>query len=572
METMSTTKRWVAKPAADETLFQSLKNQINTNDMLLRLIAQRNITSFQEAHSYFLPSYDALHSPFLMKDMDKAVGKIHQAIVAQKKIVVYGDYDVDGTTAVALVYSFIKKITDEVLYYIPDRFSEGYGISQKGIDWAIEQGATLIIALDCGIKSVDRIDYATEKGIEFIICDHHTPGDSIPAAAAVLNPKRPDCEYPYKELSGCGIGFKLIQAYAERYNLPWNPDEYLGLVAVSISADIVHMTGENRILTYFGLKKINANPRPGFKALIDLAGVKKNLEVNDLVFRIAPRINAAGRIASGTLAVRMLIEESYEKAMELVVEINKTNTDRQEVDQVITREALEMIEQLYDNKNRKTTVLFNKTWHKGVIGIVASRVIDKYYRPTILLTESNGLAVGSGRSVPGFNLYEAIHQCDDLLEQWGGHQAAAGLSLPLDKVTEFAERFEKAVAGTITIAQLTPVLEYDMEIMLDDVTPTFCRSLERFGPFGPESMKPLFTSRDITYAYQPKLVGNNHLQISLKSAKGNIYRGIGFGLGDFYPALLKAPKFDICYTVEPNEYKGDYLVSINIKDIQIHSR
>jgi single-stranded-DNA-specific exonuclease len=504
-----------------------------------------------------------------MKDMDVAVERIHSAIAKGEKIVIYGDYDVDGTTAVALVYSFFTKISDQILFYIPDRFTEGYGISSRGIDWASEQAATLVIALDCGIKSVDKIEYAKTKGIEFIICDHHNPGETIPDAVAVLNPKRIDCQYPYKELSGCGIGYKLIWAYAEQYQLSWDPDEYLGLVAVSVAADIVHMTGENRILTFFGLKKINANPRAGFRALIDLAGVKKELDVNDLVFRIGPRINAAGRIASGSLAVNMLIEESYEKAMELAKQINQTNTDRRSVDQIITKEALEMIENLDGNGSRKTTVLYNENWHKGVIGIVASRLIDNYYRPTILLTESNGKAVGSGRSVPGFNLYEAIHQCEDLLEQWGGHHAAAGLSLSLDKITAFSEKFEEIVGKSITEDQLTPILEYDLEINLDDVTQTFCRSIERFGPFGPESMKPVFASRDITYAYKPKLVGNNHLQVSLRSPGGNIFKGIAFGLGDRYQEILDAKRFDICYTVEPNEYRGDYLVSINIKDFRI---
>jgi len=566
---MIANKSWVAKPAPDEELYQSLKSQIQTGDILIKLIAQRNITSFNEAKSYFMPSIDDLHSPFLMKDMDKAVTLLHYAIETHQKIVVYGDYDVDGTTAVALVYSFFLKIYSNLLFYIPDRFLEGYGISDKGIDWAHENGATIIIALDCGIKSIGKVEYAREKGIEFIICDHHTPGDEIPPAAAVLNPKRVDCEYPYKELSGCGIGFKLISAYAEKYEIPWDPDQYLGLVAVSNAADIVHMTGENRILTYFGLLKINTNPRPGYKALIELAGVKSKMTVNDLVFRIGPRINAAGRIASGNLAVKILIEESYENAMKLAEQINQNNTDRQSVDSTITKEALEMIELLDNNETRKTTVLFNKNWHKGVIGIVASRLIDKYYRPTILLTESNGMAVGSGRSVPGFNLYEAIKECDEYLEQWGGHQAAAGLSLSLDNIQKFSEKFEESVSRTITDEMLTPVLEYDLEIDLDDVTATFCRSIERFGPFGPESMKPVFVSRGLSTYYKPKLVGNNHLQLSLRSKAGKHYKGIAFGLGHFYEEILKASTFDICYTIEPNEYKGDYIVSINVKDIHI---
>jgi len=561
-------KNWIAKPPADEVLFQTLKSQIQTGDNLLRLIAQRNITSFNEARSFFMPSMEDLHCPFLMKDMKEAVEMLQHAISEGKKIIVYGDYDVDGTTAVALVYSFFRKFHSNILYYIPDRFAEGYGISFKGIDWAYENNASIIIALDCGIKSKGKVEYARERGIEFIICDHHTPGDTIPPAAAVLNPKRVDCTYPYKELSGCGIGYKLINAYAEKYGVAWNADEYLGLVAVSNAADIVHMTGENRILTYFGLQKINTNPRPGYKALIELAGVKSKLTVNDLVFRIGPRINAAGRVASGNLAVQMLVEENYENAIGLAEQINRNNTDRQSVDSTITKEAFEMIGQLENNESRKTTVLFNKDWHKGVIGIVASRLIEKYYRPTILLTESNGMAVGSGRSVAGFNLYEAIKECEDLIEQWGGHQAAAGLSLKVENVQKFADKFEKSVCSRITDEMLTPVLEYDLEIPLDDITNTFCRSIERFGPFGPESMKPVFVSRGLTNYYKPKLVGNNHLQVSLKSGKGKFYKAIGFGLGEHYDDILKSPNFDICYTIEPNEYKGEYMVSINIKDIQ----
>lgn len=563
-----TNKRWIAKNAPDESVFQKLKDQLKTSEILLKLIAQRNISSLQEAHSYFVPTLDALHAPFLMKNMDKAVARIHEAINANEKIVVYGDYDVDGTTSVALVYSFFHKLHKNIAYYIPDRFKEGYGISQTGIDWADEQGATLIIALDCGIKSVDLVQYASGKNIDFIICDHHTPGDTVPMAVAVLNPKQKDCSYPYNELSGCGIGFKLVQAYAEHFKLNWNAEEYMDLVAISISADIVHMTGENRILTYFGLKKINTDPRPGVKALIGISSLKNELNVNDLVFRIGPRINAAGRITNGMLAVKVLIEEDEQVAAEIASAVNQNNTDRQGVDQTITRQALEMIEKMNGN-DRKTTVLFNKDWHKGVIGIVASRLIEKYYRPTILLTESNGYAVGSARSVPGFDLYEAIKQCDPLLEQWGGHQAAAGLTMPLENVNAFQLKFEEAVRQSITDDLLTPVLEYDMELDLDDITPTFCRSLERFGPFGPENMKPVFISRDVYVSGEPRIVGNNHLQLVFRSDNGNILKGIGFGLGELLDIISTSKPINICYTVEPNIYRGVYNVSLNLKDIHI---
>lgn len=562
-------KRWIAKNAPDEEVFQKLKNELKTSDILLKLIAQRNISSLQEAHSYFVPTLDALHAPFLMKNMDRAVDRISKAISGNEKIVIYGDYDVDGTTAVALVYSFFRKLHSNIDYYIPDRFKEGYGISQTGIDWANGQGATLIIALDCGIKSVDLVQYATGKQIDFIICDHHTPGDTVPDAVAVLNPKQKDCGYPYKELSGCGIGFKLVQAYAGHFNISWSAEEYMDLVAISISADIVHMTGENRILTYFGLKKINTDPRPGVKALIGISSLKNDLNVNDLVFRIGPRINAAGRITNGMLAVKVLIEENEDKAVEIASTVNQNNTDRQGVDQTITKQALEMIEQMNGHDHRKTTVLFNKDWHKGVIGIVASRLIEKYYRPTILLTESNGYAVGSARSVPGFDLYEAIKQCDPLLEQWGGHQAAAGLTMPLENVDAFRARFEEAVQQTITDELLTPVLEYDMELDLDDITQTFCRSIERFGPFGPENMKPVFISREVYVIDNPRIVGNNHLQLVFRSDNGNILKGIGFGLGDYQEHISRSKPLNICYTVEPNIYRGVYSISLNLKDIQI---
>ncbi len=559
-------KRWVAKAVADENLFQALKQQIQTTDVLLHLIAQRNLQNLQEAHTYFQPDISQLHCPFLMQDMDKAVLRLQKAFDAGEKIVIYGDYDVDGTTSVALVYSFIKSFYNNVVFYIPDRFKEGYGISLTGIDWAEQQGASLIVALDCGIKSIEQVAYATEKNIGFIICDHHTPGESLPEAVAILNPKRADCNYPYKELSGCGIGFKLIQALGEKLAINFSKEEYLDLVAVSIASDIVHMTGENRILAYFGLKRINSKPRPGLQALIELSGHKKDLAINDLVFRIGPRINAAGRISSATLAVEMLVEKDIAKAHQIAAAINKNNTDRQSVDQIITRQAMEMIEN-HKNTKPKTTVLFDKDWHKGVIGIVASRLIEKHYRPTVLLTESNGYAVGSARSVAGFDLYNAIKQCDDLLDQWGGHQAAAGLTMSLDKVDAFREKFESIVAATIEEEMLTPVIEYDLELSLHDVTFTFCRSIERFGPFGPENMRPVFITRNVQCVSQPRIVGNNHLQLTIVDENGISHRAIGFGFGDIYEKFENNPVFDICYTVDINEFRGTKSINLNIKDI-----
>ena len=563
-------KRWVAKAVPDENLFLALKEEIQTTDILLKLIAQRNLQNLQEAHTYFQPDIKQLHSPFLMQDMEKAVARLQQAFSQKEKIVIYGDYDVDGTTSVALVYSFLRSFYNQLSYYIPDRFKEGYGISYEGIDWAKENGATLIVALDCGIKSVEHITYAKEKGIDFIICDHHTPGETLPDAAAVLNPKRQDCNYPYKELSGCGIGFKLIQALGESLKIDFHFEEYLDLVAVSIASDIVHMTGENRILAYFGLKRINSKPRPGLQALIELSGHKKDLAINDLVFRIGPRINAAGRVSKATLAVEMLVEKDITQAHKIASAINKNNTDRQSVDQVITKQALAMIEG-FGKETPKTTVLFDKDWHKGVIGIVASRLIEKHYRPTVLLTESNGYAVGSARSVAGFDLYNAIKQCDDLLDQWGGHQAAAGLTMALDKVDAFREKFESTVAATITEDMLTPVVEYDLEISLDDITLTFCRSLERFGPFGPENMRPVFITRNVQCVNTPRIVGNNHLQLTIVDDNGISQRAIGFGFGEVYEEFEKAPLFDICYTVEINEFRGTRSINLNIKDIHFKS-
>jgi single-stranded-DNA-specific exonuclease len=561
-------KRWVSRAQPEQSVIEALRNEIKTTDVLLRLIAQRGINNLSEALTYFQPDLKQLHSPFLMKDMDKAVARLQKAFDANEKIIIYGDYDVDGTTAVALVYSFLKTHYDNILFYIPDRFKEGYGISSLGIEWAKEQGATLIVALDCGIKSLELIAQAKDAGIEFIICDHHTPGDEVPVAAAILNPKQADCEYPYKELSGCGIGFKLVQACAERLHIPFKPEEYLDLVAVSIASDIVHMTGENRILAYFGLERINTQPCPGLKALIELSGVKKDLAINDLVFRLGPRINAAGRIASGKLAVEMLIEKDPEKAVSMASGINQKNTDRQSVDQTITKQAMEMITK-FGLTDKKTTVLFDKDWHKGVIGIVASRLIEIHYKPTVLLTESNGYAVGSARSVPGFDLYNAIKQCDEYLDQWGGHQAAAGLTLPLENIEAFAAKFEEVVQGSITEDLLTPVIEFDLEINLSDITLSFCKSMERFGPFGPENMRPVFITRDVFLYGFPRQVGNGHLQFRVADDEGNVHQCIAYGLGEYYSLLKKNQAFDICYTVMINEFRGNISPSLTIKDIRL---
>ncbi len=561
-------KRWAAKPAPDLNILESIRKELKVNDILLQLIAQRSIGTLREAFVYFTPDIKYLHDPFLMLDMEKAIDRIITAMEKDEKILIYGDYDVDGTTSVALVYSFLETIYSKIHYYIPDRFKEGYGISMQSVDWAKEKGINLIIALDCGIKANTQVEYANENGIDYIICDHHTPGDIIPDAFAVLNPKRKDCPYPYKDLSGCGIGFKLIQALATKLKLEWNSEEYLDLVAVSIASDIVPVTGENRTLAFFGLNRINTNPRPGIYALMQYAAIKTNMQINDLVFKLGPRINAAGRVASGSAAVAMLIEKSRHKAIEMAAEVNKSNSMRKEFDSTITTQALKMLEDDDNYLSRKTTVLFDREWHKGVIGIVASRLIDKYYRPTVMLTESNGYAVGSARSVPGFNLYEAIAECADVLDQWGGHHAAAGLTMKLENIDLFKERFEEAVTRLITDDLLIPVIEYDLEIPFDAITLSFCKTLERFGPFGPENMKPVFMTKNLVSVAEPRIVGNNHLLLSVSDGSGIFFRAIGFGLSDFIDLTHNGAKVDICYTIEPNEFRGEFSINLNIKDIK----
>ena len=507
-------KKWVIKERADKNLVAELSRQLNVHPILGNLLIQRGHDTFEKAREFFRPSLTLLHDPFLMKDMDKAINRIDKAIAAGEKIMVFGDYDVDGTTAVALVYTFLKKRYEEVAFYIPDRYKEGYGISTKGIDFAEANDFKLIIALDCGIKSIDKVDYAKSKGIDFIICDHHRPGTEIPAAYAVLDPKRNDCSYPYKELSGCGVGFKLIQAYSQHHNLPTSElDDYLDLVAISIAADIVPITGENRILTYYGLKKLNSAPRPGIKAILDLSGSKGGLTVNDVVFTIAPRINAAGRIESGNQAVELLISECHVEAKSQGEEINKKNTTRKGLNETITREALELIEGDTNFKNRKSTVLYNPDWHKGVIGIVASKLTDEFYRPTIILTRSNGVASGSARSVKDFDIYNAIESCSDLLDQFGGHMYAAGLTMKVENIEAFKDRFEEIVSNTIEDRMLIREIEIDDVISLDDINASFFNILKQFAPFGPGNMAPVFMSEEVYDRGDVRVVGNNHLKL-----------------------------------------------------------
>ncbi|GDX48662.1 single-stranded-DNA-specific exonuclease RecJ [Bacteroidota bacterium] len=566
MPVMTRNKRWVVKEI-DTALARTLQDELKLNPVLARLLVQRNIRTFEEARIFFRPSLDHLHDPFLMKDMDKAVDRINAAMMHNEKIVIYGDYDVDGTTSVALMYSFLKKHYPNIDYYIPDRYKEGYGISQAGIDWAKQQQCSLIIALDCGIKSIDKIAYATSIGIDFIICDHHLPGDEIPAAVAVLDPKRTDCTYPYKELSGCGIGFKLLQAYCNSHRISFDElTPYLDLVVVSIASDIVPITGENRTLAFFGLKQLNESPREGLKALLETAVSRKEISVSDIVFIIGPRINAAGRIDDAKNAVRLLLSETQFTAGSNAELLNQKNTERRQFDMDITKEALAILQDdIYDQ--RKSTVIYREHWHKGVIGIVASRLTEVHYKPTIVLTQSNGVAAGSARSIAGFDIYSAIKECGDLLEQFGGHMYAAGLTLKLENVDKFIKRFEEVVSATIDENLLTPEIVVDDEIQLKDITPSFYNILKQFAPFGPGNMKPVFVTRNLTDTGYSRVVGNDHLKISLKDKDNYSGNGIAFGMAHF-EELVRDEPVDIVYTIEENEWRNVVRIDLMIKDIK----
>lgn len=565
-------KRWKIKDKGDVVLVESLSKQLNIESSLCNLLVQRGIKDFDSAKKFFRPELSHLHDPFLMKDMDKAIDRIQKAVANDEKILVYGDYDVDGTTAVALVYTFLKEHSSNIEFYIPDRYAEGYGISFKGIDYAVANGFTLIIALDCGIKSIDKIDYANERGVDFVICDHHRPGSELPDAYAVLDPKRPDCNYPFKELSGCGIGFKLVQAFAIKNNIALESILHLlDLVAVSTAADIVPVVDENRVLMYFGLQQINKSPRRGLKAILDLANVKRELTVSDLVFIIGPRINAAGRVETGRKAVELLIAENVEIANESAVGINKTNLDRRTLDTDITQHALTMIEEDEDSHTKRTTVLFHREWHKGVIGIVASRLIDKYYKPTIILTESNGMATGSARSVKDFDVYEAIEECSHLLEQFGGHKYAAGLTMRLENVDAFVRKFEEVVSATIQEHMLVPEIDIDDELKLDEITPKFYNVLKQFAPFGPENMAPLFVTKGVMDKGYAKVVGSNHLKLSVVHPSSPMisFSAIAFGQADKLKKMERGKPFDICYSIEENLWNGAVNLQLNIKDIKV---
>ena len=567
-------KIWNLKKQGDLNEVKHLSAALNVNMIIARLLVQRGITTFNDAKAFFRPRLSDLLNPFLMKDMDKAVARVEQAIANKEKVIIYGDYDVDGTTSVAMMYSFLKSRIEHIEYYIPDRYSEGYGISPQSINYAVDNGFTLIIALDCGIKAVEKITDAKERGLDYIICDHHNPDDQIPPAVAVLDPKRPDCNYPNKELSGCGVGFKLLQAYCQKNNLDQvEIYDMLDLLVVSIASDIVPIVGENRVMAYYGLKKLNTNPGIGLQTIINLAGIAgTEITISDIVFKIGPRLNASGRIEHGKKSVQILVSEDEEKSNLIGEEIDSYNEIRKTLDRDITQEALEMIERNDELKFMNSTVLYNRDWHKGVVGIVASRVTEQYYRPSIILTESNGLATGSARSVRDFDLYEAIGKCSDLLESYGGHMYAAGLTLKIENIAAFRQRFEEIVTNQITDMQQTQTIEIDAKITLSEITPRFYRILKQFAPFGPHNMSPVFVTEDVYDAGTSRLVGKNqeHLKLDLVEPDVNsgIFTGIAFNQSQAYDLITSGSPFDICYSIAENDFRGKINLQLFIKDIK----
>ena len=579
-------KRWVINKNADYEVVERLTSELNIGRPLANLLNQRGVNTYDEAKRFFRPHLDNLHDPFLMKDMDKAVDRILKAVSKGEKIVVYGDYDVDGTTAVSLVYSFLKLFHRKLEFYIPDRYEEGYGISYKGIDHAISTGVSLMITLDCGIKAVEKVEYGKKKGLDIIIGDHHRPGDKVPEAVAVLDPKQDDCPYPFKELSGCGVGFKLIQALGIKMGLKKEKAyAYLDLVAVSIAADIVSLTGENRVLAHFGLKKINQKPSIGIYSLLKSAGIKENenpkskllfereINVNDLVFMLGPRINAAGRIESATDSVRLLISNNFDYAEKLGKQIDELNLTRRDLDSNITKEANEMIDGNIADNDKKTTVVFKETWHKGVIGIVASRLVETFYRPTIVFTKADGLITGSARSIKNFDIYDAIDHCSDILEHFGGHTYAAGLALKPEKLEKFITKFEKYASERITDEMLVPEIEIDEELFISDINFKFYRIVKQFAPFGPGNMSPIFITKNVIDTGYAKLVGRNgqnHLKFSVvhPDRTGNPIPAIAFNQGNHYEKMKTGIPFSICYHIDENTWLGNTTLQLRIKDIK----
>ena len=579
-------KRWVVKPQGNPEAVAAMAAATGISPVLANLLVQRGIDTVEKADKFFKPSLADLHDPFLMKDMDKAVERVERAVRNREKIMVYGDYDVDGTTAVALVYKFLRQIGHkDLLFYIPDRYTEGYGISTKGIDHAARKGATLIIALDCGIKAIEKVDYAKRKGVDFIICDHHLPAEEIPRAVAVLDPKRADCSYPFDELSGCGVGFKLVQAYCQKNGIPFQQIEpLLDLLAVSIASDIVPLVDENRILAHYGLLRLNASPSKGLLSIIKICGLDRhNITIDDIVFKIGPRINAAGRMrmdendenaapSGGYAAVNLLIEGNESLAEEFGSVIDGFNQDRKCIDRSVTQEAHDFIEAHAELKAAKSTVIYNPRWMKGIVGIVASRLIETYYRPTVVLTMSNGFVTGSARSVPGFDLYQAIESCSDLLENFGGHMYAAGLTMRPERVEEFTRRFNAYVEENIDPITLQPQVEIDSELFFSNITPAFRRDLNRFQPFGPGNPAPVFVTRGVVSHGETKLVGADceHLRMDLmqRQKPNTTIQTIAFQQPTHYEWVRSGRPIDVCYQIVENHYRGSVSVQLRIKDIK----
>jgi len=567
-------KVWNIKKEGDINIIKHLSAALNVNMVIANLLAQRGISTYSEAQSFFRPKLTDLHDPFLMKDMDKAVERLERAIRFQEKVLIYGDYDVDGTTSVAMMFQFLRSRIQNLDYYIPDRYSEGYGISNASILFASEQKFSLVIVLDCGIKAVEKIKMAKDLGIDFIICDHHNPDETLPDAVAVLDPKRPDCSYPYKELSGCGVGFKLLQAYSKLNNIPFTElSELMDLLVVSIASDIVPVTGENRVMAYYGLKKLNTSPSIGLKTIMQYSGFNnEEISISDIVFKIGPRLNASGRIEHGKKSVAILTATNDGEAMLLGDEINSYNEIRKTLDRDITQEALAMIERNIDNVSKNATVIYNRDWHKGVVGIVASRLTEHFYRPTVVLTESNGMATGSARSVRDFDLYEAIGQCSDLLESYGGHMYAAGLTMKIENIYEFSRRFEEIVTRLITDKQQTESIEVEAKILLSDITPKFYRLLKQFAPFGPHNMVPVFVTENVLDSGTSRPVGKNqeHLKLDLIEPTSNSsqFSAIAFNQAHHFPAIKQGLPFDICYSLAENEFRGKTTLQLYIRDIQ----
>ena len=569
-----TERKWTVREPGNPEKVDRLATELGVDRVLAELLVQRGVETFQQARAFFRPSLEDLHDPFLMKDMDKAVERLHEAITKGQKILVYGDYDVDGTTAVALVYSFVRRFTKRVEYYIPDRYDEGYGVSYKGLDWASDNGVNLLITLDCGIKAIEKVEYARSKGIDVIICDHHLPENELPGAVAVLDPKREDCNYPFDDLCGCGVGFKFVQGYSIKYGIDFETLEpLLDLQVVSIASDLVSMVGENRILAHYGLKRLNENPRKGLLAMLSLAKLEPgHVTIDDIVFKIGPRINAAGRMESGRLAVELLTAMDDRSAFQIGEKINDNNNERKNIDREITQEALQMVAGGTALETENVTIVYNPTWNKGVVGIVASRLVEAYYKPTVVLTKSNGFITGSARSVAGFDLYAAIESCADLLENFGGHVYAAGLTMKEEHLEEFCKRMNQFVSGNITKQELTPVVDIDARLDFSQITPKFFRILKQFQPFGPGNANPVFLTDDVYDAGNGRKVGAGgiHLKLDLMQ-ESQPYRqipAIGFNMAEFYDHIKAGNPIDVCYSIVENFYRGSSTLQLRLKDMR----